>query len=199
MNYLGHCLLTQHHPEYVSGNLSGDFFKGDLSKHTQTPQRILTGVEIHRFIDMTTDQAAEIKAVAHIFQKEGINRISFIASDILLDHFISKYWSNYSNQNIDEFIQSIYKYTRKDLNQLPIKFHSLFDLMEKNNWLKRYQTEKGIDLTFQNFSQRLPFENQLDQSLSVYLKHQKEIDELYKNFLTEIKPRVSIHFNIKSK
>ncbi|MDX1350774.1 MAG: ACP phosphodiesterase [Putridiphycobacter sp.] len=196
MNFLGHCLITQFNPEYISGNLAGDHFKGDLALNTLLPSNIKRGVEIHRFIDSFTDSAPEIQKVAKIFQEGGVKRISYIASDIILDHYISKNWSKLSPFSLPYFIDAIYQQTSKDLIYLPEKFHYIFGKMVEKNWLSRYISEDGIELTLLKFEQRIPFINNLHDSFQIYKDHQFEIDELYTRFINTITNVVTLHFKL---
>lgn len=196
MNFLGHCLITQFNPEYISGNLGGDHFKGDLSLFKELPENIKNGVEIHRFIDSYTDSSPFIQKVAKIFQNEGVKRISYIASDIILDHFISKRWSSLSPIPLNYFISLIHKHTKSDLTFFPEKFQFIFERMVEKEWLSRYASEDGIELTLHKFEQVIPFANNLHTSFQAYKKHQTEIDDLYRQFMNDIMNTVNIKFKL---
>ena len=189
MNFLGHCLITQFNPEYLSGNLAGDHFKGDLDVQKDIPENIKKGVKIHRFIDSYTDSSPYIQKVAKIFQDGGVNRISYIASDIILDHFISKNWSILSPLSLPHFIKTIHQRTKKDLGYFPERFHFIFGKMVEKEWLSRYISEDGIE-------QRIPFDNNLHDSFQIYKAHQVEIDELYRQFMNDIMQAVNIEFQL---
>ena len=196
MNFLGHCLLTQFNHEFISGNLAGDHFKGDLSLFTETPATIIKGVEIHRFIDSFTDSSEHIQKVAKIFQDGGVNRISYIASDIILDHFISINWSTLSPISLPYFIQIIHQKTEQDLAYFSEDFSYKFHKMVEKEWLSRYVEEDGIELTLFKFEQRIPFTNNLHDSFQVYKRNQKEINELYRLFMIDIMNEVNQHFKL---
>jgi acyl carrier protein phosphodiesterase len=196
MNFLGHCFLTRHDKHLIPGNLAGDFFKGDLSAFKQTPKHIIKGVEIHRFIDSYTDQHFAIQECAHILQNNGIKRISYIATDLLLDHCLAKNWKKFTSKNQGKFIKKIYKITDKNLINLPKEFETLFVNMKHKDWLSRYQFIDGIDLTLYKFGMRLPFNNNLHHTLPVYLDHQKQMDKLFKLFLKDIDQTVKKEFNL---
>ncbi|MFK8046325.1 MAG: ACP phosphodiesterase [Crocinitomicaceae bacterium] len=196
MNFLGHCLITQFNPEFLAGNIGGDHFKGDLNLFSDTPDNILKGVEIHRFIDSFTDSSSHIQKVARIFQDGGIKRISYIASDIILDHFISRNWSVLSPIPLPHFIQSIHQTTTAALNFFPEKFQYIFGKMVEKKWLSRYISEDGIELTLFKFEQRIPFKNNLHASFQVYKKNQDEIDDLYRLFMIDIMATVNEKFKL---
>ncbi len=196
MNFLGHCLITQFNPEFISGNLAGDHFKGDLSLFTEIPPRIKIGIEIHRFIDSYTDNSPHIQKVAKIFQEGGIKRISYIASDIILDHFISKNWGKFSPFPLSYFIEVIHQETAKDLHFFPEKFKFIFGKMVEKEWLSRYIEEDGIELTLYKFEQRIPFINNLHDSFLIYKTNQNEIESYYNLFINEIMTEVNHRFKL---
>tara|TARA_B100000809_G_C14915488_1_gene451454 strand:+ start:104 stop:697 length:594 start_codon:yes stop_codon:yes gene_type:complete len=197
MNFLGHCFLSRNNKHLIPGNLAGDYYKGDLSKFKRTPKNIIKGVEIHRFIDWNTDNSPLIQEAAHLLQESGIRRISYIASDILLDHYLAKKWSNYSTQNLNKFIKKSYDLTDTQLEFLPTEFRPMFKQMKKHNWLSRYKYEEGIDLILHKFSDRIPFQNNLHESFPAYLDNKKKINKVYKQFLKDIDVSVIKEFKLK--
>lgn len=196
MNFLGHCLLTQYNPELIAGNIGGDHFKGDLNKFTELPKNIKLGVEIHRFIDSYTDNSEEIQKVAKIFQNGGVRRVSYIASDIILDYFISNKWQAFSSTNLKSFIKSIYINTENNIHFFPDKFQFIFNRMKEKNWLSRYADLDGIELTLYKFEQVIPFNNNLHESFQIYLSNQQTVDELYESFMYKIINEVNYKFKL---
>jgi len=197
MNFLGHCYLTRHNKKLIPGNLAGDFYKGSLSNFTKTPKHIIKGVEIHRFIDSTTDNSPLIQEAAHLLQNSGIKRISYIATDILLDHYLAKHWKKFSSKSLNKFIQKSYKLTENELENLPKEFVPLMKSMRKNDWLSKYKYEDGIDLILHQFGERIPFQNNLHESFAAYKSNQKQIDKLFKAFLKDIDKSVTKTFKLK--
>jgi len=196
MNFLGHCYLTRRNKKLIPGNLAGDYYKGDLSKFTETPKHIIKGVEIHRFIDSNTDNSPLIQEAARLLQESGIRRISYIATDILLDHYLAKHWKKFSSKNLNRFIQKSYKLTENELENLPKEFEPLMKSMRKNDWLSTYKYEDGIDLILHKFGHIIPFQNNLHESFAAYKANQKKIDKLFKAFLKEIDKSVTKKFKL---
>ena len=197
MNFLGHCFLSRNDKQLIPGNLAGDYFKGDLSKFKKTPPQIIKGVEIHRYIDSTTDNSSLIQEAAHLLQESGIRRISYIATDILLDHYLAKKWNKHSSKNLNKFIQKSYRLTDEQLKHLPSDFEPMFTQMKKHDWLSRYKYEEGIDLILHKFSNRIPFQNNLHESFPAYLENKKNINKLFKQFLKDIDKSVTKEFKLK--
>ena len=197
MNYLGHCFLTRHKKELIPGNLAGDFYKGDLENYKNVPKHILLGAEIHRYIDSTTDNSPLIQEAAHILQENGLKKISYISTDILIDHYLAQRWSKFTSKNQSKFIKKIYKLTSNEISVLPKEFSPMFKVMVEKDWLNRYRHDDGIDLTFHKLGSRLPFDNNLHETFPIYLKHRKELNKLFKVFLKEIDNSVSKKFSLK--
>lgn len=189
MNFLGHCYLCQDHFHLITGNLGGDFYKGNLSNFNHLPNHLQQGIKFHRFIDEFTDQSDSIIEVAHIFQKAGIPKVSFIACDILVDHYLSKNWSNYSAIPYDQFIEEIYSEVQGNLHLTEPDFQFLFNKMKEYGWFYEYPTIEGISLILRQFSRRMKFDNHLDSCVNIYLANKKTIDACFETFLKSIKNR----------
>jgi acyl carrier protein phosphodiesterase len=187
MNFLGHCYLCQNNLNLITGNLGGDFYKGNLKKFNDLPEHILDGVKLHRFIDNYTDQSDQIRSVASIFKNEGISKVSFIACDILLDHYLSKNWIQFSKSGYIEFIRAIYSEVEKNKSHMTDDFRFLFNKMQQYGWFYEYPTIEGIALILRQFSSRLGFNNSLPDSIQVYLNNQKTIDSYFESFVIDIK------------
>lgn len=186
MNFVGHAYIAKNHPQLIAGNFAGDSYKGNLENFSHLPDHILKGIELHRYIDNFTDSSHHIKSVSKIFQNEGISKVAYIASDIILDHFITKNWANFSNEKYADFVQTIYHHTDKNLMHLEEDFCFMFERLKEQKWLFQYHTEEGIDIILWQFSRRLNFENDLTKSMLVYQANKTEIDFHFANFMTAI-------------
>jgi acyl carrier protein phosphodiesterase len=173
----------------VTGNLGGDFYKGNLSNFTHLPLNIQQGIKLHRFIDDFTDHSEHILQVSHLLQENGIHKVAGIACDILLDHYLSRNWSNYSNLVYENFIQAIYTEVEANLEFMETDFRFLFNKMKEYGWFHAYPGIDGISLILRQFSSRVKFQNKLGESSRVYIYHQKAIDTCFKAFLSDIKHR----------
>lgn len=186
MNFLGHAYIARNHPELIAGNFAGDSYKGNL-ENFDLPDYIINGIKLHRYIDDFTDHSEKILKAGHIFQEEGIKKISFIATDILMDHFLAREWVRFSSKDYDEFIQAIYVHTDKYLDLLDPEFQSLYKNLKLFGWFFDYSTEEGIRKILRQFSNRIPFENELERCLDIYLEHKLSFDKQFASFLVEIK------------
>lgn len=186
MNFIGHAYIARDFLELIPGNFAGDAYKGSLDNYTHLPKHIQRGIQLHRYIDDFTDSAAEIKSVGKIFKGNGVSRVAFIASDILLDHFITKNWGDFSDQTYADFIQTIYRVTDANLMHLEEEFCFLYDKLKTYKWFEQYPSEEGIDVILWQFSRRIGFENDLKNCMGIYQKNKAEIDGHFDAFMNEI-------------
>lgn len=106
MNYLAHLYLAERSVEGLLGSLLGDFVKGPLDD--KYPEAIRRGIVLHRSIDSFTD--------AHPLHLESRNRIgrarrryAGIIVDVTYDHFLCRYWSDYSDETLESFVARVYE------------------------------------------------------------------------------------------
>ncbi len=193
MNFLGHAYIARKHPELIAGNFGGDSYKGNLNKFDFLPKHILDGIKLHRFIDNFTDHSPHILAAGKHLQSKGIQKIAFIATDILVDYYLAENWSDFSDMTYDEFLNYVYQYTDENLHHLDDEFDQLYYRVKKYGWMKDYESEKGMRKIFRQFSRRIGFENKLKECFEIYLNEKKTFDEHFKHFLVEI-DQASIEF-----
>lgn len=186
MNFVGHAYIAREHPTLIAGNFAGDSYKGNLDKFIFLPPHILNGIKLHRFIDNFTDTSPLIKSVGKIFQNEGVTKVAYIASDIILDHFITKNWSNYSTKSFSDFVAIIYQETDDNLLYLEEEFCFMYEKLKEQKWLFQYDTEEGINRILWQFSRRLGFENDLLKCMRIYVEEKDRIDALYTDFMASI-------------
>ncbi len=186
MNFVGHAYIARNNPTLIAGNFAGDSYKGNLDKFLMLPPHILNGVKLHRYIDDFTDTSPLIKSVGKIFQNQGVTKVAYIASDILLDHFITKNWSDFSAKSYEEFVAIIYDQTDKNLVYLEEDFCFMYERLKEQKWLFQYDTEEGISRILWQFSRRLGFKNDLLKCMRIYELEKNKIDALYSDFMVSI-------------
>ena len=186
MNFLGHAYIARNFPQLIPGNFAGDSYKGKIEKFNELPSEIYNGIRLHRFIDDFTDNSEYIIEVCRIFQKGGVQKVGFIASDIILDHHLSRDWLDYSSRRYDDFVNHIYTQTEPFLEELHPEFQWLYKNLKKHGWLYDYPTVDGITKIMGQFSRRIGFENDLLKTIDLYQDNQPKIDELYTEFLSSI-------------
>lgn len=186
MNFLGHCYLTREYPNLTAGNLGGDFFKGNLDHFPNFPANIINGVRVHRFIDTFTDSSQQVLAVSQILRNGGIQKVSGIACDLLLDHYLAREWNRYSDTLYTDFVKHIYACVDPQLGFMSKDFNWFYERLKSYGWMLDYPQLDGITKIMHQFSRRIPFNNNLVESASIYAAHQKTIDKHFEAFFEDI-------------
>ena len=174
MNFLAHLLLSGNEDGVILGNYVGDFVKGKLTDETtQTwnPEYV-TGLKLHRFIDMYTD--------AHPVVREAKNkaalvhgRLAGIIVDIYFDYFLAKYFSDFCNESLWTYSHRIYSLIEKNEYLIPEEMIPMSNAMIRQDWLNSYKSFEGIDLTFSRMSRRAGFMSPIkDAGLELRKNHE---------------------------
>lgn len=186
MNFLGHAYLARNNPTLIGGNFAGDFFKGNLNNFNLSPE-ILKGVELHRKIDSLTDANLSIKKAGKILQNFGVTKVAFIATDILVDYYLSSNWTLFHESKYEAFLEFVYHHTDAQLSLLPDEFGWLYNRLKKQQWMHQYNTLDGIQNIMKQFSHRIPFENDLQKSFIIYRDEAyAEMNQHFHQFILDI-------------
>ena len=165
MNYLAHALLAGDDPQKRLGALIADFVRGRLQTlSSRYPQGVLEGIAQHRMIDSYSDSHAAFTASRERISPER-RRYAGVIVDIAYDHFLSRYWSHYSDQDRTAFIAETYRLLRQNEMILPERLRHLLPRMIADDWLGSYAEVQAIGRVFDRLSQRLKRNNNLAGSL----------------------------------
>ena len=142
MNFLAHIYLSGNNNLLKIGNFMADGIRG--KDYLNFPDDVKKGILIHRAIDSFTD--------AHLIYRKSKHRLhekyghySGVIMDILYDHFLAKNWNNYSDKDLEIYIDNFYTILKNNQEILTEKTKNLLPIMIKNNWLASYKTVEGIE------------------------------------------------------
>lgn len=177
MNFLAHIYLSGDDDELKIGNFIADSVKG--KSFIKYPERVQQGIVLHRAIDTYTD--------AHPIFRQSSQRLfptyshySTVIVDILYDHFLAANWHNYSNQSLEEYVQSFYELLQENLEILPRTVQRFLPYMIKDNWLLDYATVDGIGRILTQMNRRTKYRSKMDLAV-------RELDLYYSDFEDEFK------------
>ena len=180
----------------MMANLFGDFFKG--SNYGILPEIVKNGVKLHRSID---DYIDNHKISRNLIRKlyTDLPKIASVALDLFFDHLLAKTWSNYSNENLDEFVTSFFKYALNNQNQVfenyryPDEFINLLRVISNNNWLTRYSKIEGLEFACNGLSKRINFRNNLNNAPAVFMNNEDLITNAFHEFMYEAIQKFKLH------
>jgi acyl carrier protein phosphodiesterase len=109
LNFLAHFHLAWPDEGLVAGGLEGDYYKGPL--RGDLPDAIERGVRLHRAVDAYTDSHPVVAQLRRDLPS-GLRRYAGILIDLSFDHFLSKYWEDYSDIPLAQFNAGVYRTLR---------------------------------------------------------------------------------------
>lgn len=105
MNFLAHFHLAWPEEGLIVGALEGDYYKGPFKG--DLPRDIEQGVVLHRAIDAYTDQHERVVALRQALPPQ-LRRYAGILIDLSFDHFLARYWQDFSDVPQQEFNAAVY-------------------------------------------------------------------------------------------
>lgn len=186
MNYLAHLLLADNTDASRVGNLLGDFTRGSIDELAeQYPAELVRGIQMHRAVDSFTDNHAVFKECKLLLAAER-RRFAGIIVDILFDHYLCKYWHDYSDIPLNDFCQQVYYAFEKHPEWQAGKLREAFPHMKTENWLMAYSSIEGIELTLQRVSRRTPRVGAIAQGIDDFKNNYAEFEEKFHAYMPDL-------------
>ncbi len=191
MNLLAHAYLSLGNADILTGNMIGDFVKGN--KKYNYPDKIRRGIELHRSIDSFTDTHEATKKIKSLFRPVyGLYSGAFV--DIVYDHFLANDVKLFINEGVFfDFTQHIYNQLSTRKSYFPEKFEFMFSRMCEQNWLYHYRFDEGIEQSFTGLMRRARFINQIDEAFTIFKQNKPYLKMGYDSFFPDINNHVH-HF-----
>ena len=118
---------------------------GIRGKHFETfPLDVQKGIVLHRAIDTFTDAHPVFRQSTKKLH-ERYHHYSGVIVDVFYDHFLAKNWSQFSNENLEDYIQRFYQSLHDNKTILTERTIGLMPYMIQHNWLWNYRTVEGIN------------------------------------------------------
>jgi len=186
VNYLAHLFLSSDDPDERLGSLIADFTRGRLQTLAQTyPRGVMQGIALHRQVDRFTDDNPWVTQSRRRITAP-YRRYSGIILDILYDHFLSSYWSEFSGRDRHAFIQDIYRLLGERRNELPEQLSTLVPRMQREDWLGSYRDLEVIGRVFERMSSRLRQPNHLGGAMVEVQRHYPDLEANFRQFFPEL-------------
>lgn len=175
MNFLAHIYLSGEEPLIQVGNFIADAVKGD--KYIDFDEEIRIGILLHRKIDSFTDSHPVFRtSVRRLFDQ--FRHFSPVIVDMFYDHFLAKYWNDFHDNDLDDYIKLFYHVLDANYDSLPAKTQKLLPILISENWLLQYRTTEGINNILSQMDRRT------NNRSNMRLATQSLVDD-YTNFETD--------------
>ena len=156
MNFLGHSLISIEIDESTDkntlyGNFTGDYYKG-LVDRIELPEALKEGIRLHRIIDKVSDRK-ENYLNELLVDKFGI--FKGIVSDMFIDHFLSKNFSNLFNKDTKLIEEKILNAIEENRNIFPKDFDSMFKWLNDRNVMSNYKDIDFLERAFEGLARNI--------------------------------------------
>ena len=185
MNYLAHAYLSFGIPEIVVGNLISDFVKG--KKQFDYPDRIRTGITLHRAIDTYTDTHPVTRQAKSYF-RSAYGLYSGALTDVVYDHFLANDPIAFPPGGQGEppalaaFAGQTYQQLAAWEAIFPERFARIFPYMRDQNWLYHYRFKEGIFKSFAGLSRRAAYMEGPEEACRLFEAHYGGLEACYSEF-----------------
>ena len=188
MNYLAHAFLSFSDPQIQVGNMMGDFVKG--KQYHEFPERIQTGILLHRKIDDLTDNHPVIHKAKQFF-RPAYRFSGGVFTDILLDHFLASDTNHFVEESLAQSTVEVYKNLSEHEHLFSEKMKTVFGHMRQYNWLYHYRTNEGLSKSIEGMCRRFPILGQSNAALEIIQSQYPILQALYHQFFPELSHFVS--------
>ena len=177
MNFLAHLYLSGNLPELMVGNFIADHVKGNQIE--LFGPGVKDGIMLHRSIDAYTDGHPVVRE-SIIRLRPAFRKYAGVIVDMFYDHFLARYWSDYSEISLEAFTIDCYKVLRQHTGPLPERSRRMLHYMERDNWLLAYREPGGLESAFRGMAHRTTFYSGMENAVEALL-------EDYDNYLSEFR------------
>ena len=152
MNHLAHVHLSGTDAALVVGNLSADYLR--KRECLDLPLELQAGVELHRFIDYSTDNHPAVRRAWGLLRPRH-GKYASVVYDIYCDYLLTTGWERYAERSLAEVTAGAYAALREHRGDLPEGLSARFERMITSDWLRQYGTYEGQAYVFERFGRRL--------------------------------------------
>jgi len=183
MNFLAHIYLSGDSEDILLGNFIADMVKGKQIENFH--QGIVDGFMLHRKIDTFTDNHPIIEQ-SKIRIRNKYRLYSGVVVDMYYDHFLSKYWYDFSKQSLTRFVKQAYHILLKNYFLLPMRAKNVLPYMVASNWLVNYGDLDRLHGYFEGMAQRTMFKSGMEDAVEDLVKYYDDFENEFRTFFPEL-------------
>lgn len=173
------------------GNFIADTIRG--KEIDSLPEDVYTGVKIHHLIDEFTDGHAQVLESRKLLYPY-FGKYAAVVQDVYYDHFLAKYWNNYSPIELPFFCTEVYNVLEKSKHLYNERALRTLKYMSAQNWLLSYANLDGLDRALSGLSRRASFDNNMNNSIPPLLKHLDSLESQFREFFPELDRKIQSSF-----
>ena len=157
MNFLAHLFLSGSpasatYADVLLGNFIADSVPGRQLENY--PPAVQAGIRLHRAIDAYTDQHPVVRRSTQRLRQAGYGKYAGVISDMFLDHFLARNFSEFSPEILAVFTQRVYALLTARQAEMPPRVQHFLPHLTQHNWLLHYAEPEGIARALGGLSRR---------------------------------------------
>ena len=157
MNFLAHLFLSgtpgsATYADVLVGNFIADSVPGRQLENY--PPAVQAGIRLHRAIDTFTDQHPVVRRSTQRLRAAGYGKYAGVISDMFLDHFLARQFTEFSPENLPDFARRVYALLQAREAEMPPRVQQMLYYMVQYNWLLGYAETAGIARALGGLSRR---------------------------------------------
>jgi acyl carrier protein phosphodiesterase len=184
MNHLAHALLAGDDEWLQLGGMLGDFVHGQPDPQLY-PQRAITGIRLHRAIDVYTDAHPEVLA-AKALLPPPYRRYAGILLDMWFDHCLARDFPRWSAQSLEAYSVALRALLHRHDALLPPELRRFRGYMSAHDLPAGYADRAMLGQALAGIGQRLSRTNPLDSALPVLVQREVELQERFEAFFPQL-------------
>lgn len=174
----------------MAGGLEGDYYKGPLGSDLPAP--IAAGVRLHRAIDAYTDSHPLVVQLRRNFPSD-LRRYAGILIDLSFDHYLSKYWRDYSDLPLQEFNAGVYRALASQEQALSAGSRAMLARMLEHDILGLYRDWETVPASAARIGQRFRRGNPLTDVAAALDPVRDQLEQAFLGFYPELQAFTSKH------
>ena len=183
MNFLGHIYLSGPDTELAIGNLVADRIKG--GKISELPDKIKSGIVLHRLIDEFTDNHSSYKkCVRELFP--NYRHYSRVIIDMYFDHFLAANWDNFHKTPLKIYSNSFYEKLEKSCFYFNDQVQYFICSLINQKWLEKYSNLKDLKVILKQMEGRTKFPSKLAASTYDLIEKYTYFESHFFHFMEDV-------------
>ncbi|HEX8506024.1 MAG TPA: ACP phosphodiesterase [Hymenobacter sp.] len=194
MNFLAHLFLSgpptgAAYTDVLFGNFIADSVPGKQLENY--PPAVQTGIRLHRAIDTFTDQHAVVRRATQRLREAGYGKYAGVISDMFLDHFLARYFAEFTPETLPDFTQRVYAALAARQAAMPPRVQHFFPHMREHNWLLGYAVPAGIARALGGLSRRATAGSGMETAALELERNYDAYEADFRDFFPELQAHVA--------
>ncbi len=184
LNHLAHALLAGDDAALQLGGMLGDFVRGQPDPACYPP-RVISGIRLHRAIDVYTDAHPDVLAARDCLPRP-YRRYAGILLDMWFDHRLAQEFSHWSGQPLADFSDRLRGLLRQHDALLPSALQCFARYMEVHDLPAGYADRAMLERALAGIGQRLSRAPALDGALPLLLAREVQLQQCFDAFFPQL-------------